>query len=161
MSYILGASFINYRPLKERIIPKMKDFESIIDLFENPRPYQEAQSIVRNTSRHDIWTARQEAVELFSYAIPCVEAIQLMVSLSSLIEVGAGSGHWARLLKKAGAEIVATDVGGQKEYSNKWEDKAFGIVKNLSAVEAIKKYPERNVLVIWPSYDKTWAKEMA
>lgn len=101
---------------------------------------------------------REEAVRRFGFAIPCAEALDAIAALSPLVEVGAGTGYWSALLTKRGADIIATDITANG-YSF-----AIGSViaiETLDAVSAVQKYPDRNVLAVWPCYTSTWATECA
>ena len=46
----------------------------------------------------------------FAFAVPNDAALDALASLSPLLEVGAGTGYWAALLRRRGADVVATDV---------------------------------------------------
>lgn len=133
----------------------MKD--CVEKMFEEPMGCSEAQDVIRSISRFD-YMARDEAVKRYSFAVPCSEAVRALVKLSPLVEVGAGGGYWAGILKKAGADVIATDIGKQSGYSRLWSAES---VLRMSAVEAVKAYPDRNVFVCWPSYDECWAADMA
>ena len=53
---------------------------------------------------------RQRAIELFSWAIPDPETLKLMINTCPrIVEVGSGSGYWAAMLSKLGADVVAVD----------------------------------------------------
>ncbi len=64
----------------------------------------------------------------YSYAIPNDEAIETISKFSPLIEVGAGSGYWAKLLTDQGADILAFDnyswttLGDAYKNSQTWFD---------------------------------------
>lgn len=133
----------------------MKD--SVERMFESPMGCREAQDVIDSISRFD-YMARQEAVKRYSFAVPCLEAVRAVAELSPLVEVGAGSGYWAGILKRAGADVVATDVGKQSGYSRLWSSES---VLCMDALEAVRTYPDRNVFVCWPSRDEDWAAEMA
>lgn len=48
---------------------------------------------------------------LFSCAIPTAEALQAIVNLDMpVVEVGCGSGYWARLLRGRGVDVLAFDL---------------------------------------------------
>lgn len=101
---------------------------------------------------------REEVVARFGFAIPCAEALDAIADLSPLVEVGAGTGYWSALLEKRGADIIATDIDTN--------DYSFAIgsvidIETLDAVSAVQKYPDRNVLIVWPCYTSTWATECA
>jgi hypothetical protein len=118
----------------------------------------EVRDAIRAVSDYDHHSLREMTIKRYGFSIPTVESVKLIVSYSPLVEVGAGSGYWAKLLKNAGADIVATDIGKQSDYSKLWMGAQ---VEQMSADDAVLKWPERNVFVSWPSYDLPWAGEMA
>lgn len=137
----------------------MRD-ESVFRVFEEPVGAKEAQSAIDGLCWRDQMEARDIAVKRYGFAVPCVEAISILVSLSPLIEVGAGSGLWSRLVREAGGDIVATDKFGMERdgFSKMWS--GVGI-ERMEASEAVRTFPECNVFVSWPSYGGKWAAEMA
>lgn len=47
----------------------------------------------------------------FSWAVPSTPVLEFMVERSpKIVEVGAGTGYWARLLTECGADIIALDT---------------------------------------------------
>ena len=49
----------------------------------------------------------------FAWAIPDERAIRILKHFSPIVEVGAGKGYWASLLKKAGGDILAYDAAAE------------------------------------------------
>lgn len=99
---------------------------------------------------------RQAAVLQFSFAVLTKEAIKQLKPYAPFIEVGAGSGYWAYELQKRKIEVIPTDPVHFKysmyKFKKQWTD-----IEKLSAVQAIRKYPEHTLLVVWPCYNKPWA----
>lgn len=54
-------------------------------------------------------TAREWPCHLYAFAAPNSRALKALAELSPIVEVGAGVGYWALLLKQAGVVVVATD----------------------------------------------------
>lgn len=86
----------------------------------------------------------------YAWAIPNDAVIDLIRSFSPIIEIGAGSGYWAKLLTDAGAKVVAYDDGTYdsselRAYTKKWFDVQKGDEK------AISRHPDHNLLLIWPN----------
>ena len=135
----------------------MRD-QDFLKPFESLMSAAEARTLITAVSLHDRFYAREEAVKRYGFSIPCKEAVEAVAALSPLVEVGAGSGYWSRLLRAAGADVVTTDVGGQPKYSRLWNTEGIDV---LEAVEAIKRHSDRNVFMSWPSYDKGWAANVA
>jgi len=50
--------------------------------------------------------------EKYSWAIPDKRAIRIAASFGPLVEVGAGKGYWAMLLRAAGVNVLAYDIIG-------------------------------------------------
>ena len=53
---------------------------------------------------------RQQLTASYAWAVPTPEAIEAIAKLSPIVEVGAGTGYWAWLLREAGAEVHAFDI---------------------------------------------------
>jgi len=103
--------------------------------------------------------ARDEYVEGISFAIPCREAIGAIQRSGKVVEVGAGTGFWTALIRKAGGDIIATDVATRGRY--KQPCGKFAEVRQMTADDAVDQFHDRNVLAVWPCYDKPWAGQMA
>jgi len=135
-----------------------------LELFKNPRPRAEVEEALglgsirielENRERIDKW--REECILKFGFSIPCSEVVEALILDSPLVEVGAGTGYWTKILKDAGADIVATDI-------DVWKNSklVFGVnIKKMDAAKAIKIHPNRNVFMSWPSFAEPWAAEMA
>jgi len=134
-----------------------------LELFKNPRPRAEVEEALglgsirielENRERIDKW---RECILKFGFSIPCSEVVEALILDSPLVEVGAGTGYWTKILKDAGADIVATDI-------DVWKNSklVFGVdIKRMDATKAVKIYPNRNVFMSWPSVSMPWAAEMA
>jgi hypothetical protein len=96
---------------------------------------------------------RQQFSARFGLAILDTRTLNLVRSFSPLLEVGSGSGYWAHELRKAGADIIPTDPGTGKYYfvHGQWME-----MEKLTAPEAVIKYPDRTLLIVWPDFDKPW-----
>lgn len=70
-------------------------------------------------SLRDAFATRVQAIDQFSWAIPCAEALATIAEASGgrVVEVGSGSGYWARLLQAKGVDVVAVDDGNEYEGS--------------------------------------------
>ena len=106
----------------------------------------------------EAFTSREEFIKHAGFAIPCAEALETLHSLSPLVEVGAGAGLWSRLLHMRGADIIATDPA--LAYSSMFQHGEHFPIEPLQAKTAVRRYRDRNVLLVWPSYDETWPTQM-
>lgn len=99
---------------------------------------------------------RDQAVQLFGFAILTEEVVKALLPLGPFLEIGAGSGYWAYELAKAGADIIAIDPhpfqGLKHRCTKEWYP-----VERVNAHKAIGKYGEgRTLLTVWPSYKENW-----
>ncbi|MBD2480366.1 hypothetical protein H6G79_36095 [Anabaena sp. FACHB-83] len=102
--------------------------------------------IFNSLSRCDLSEQRVSLARQFAWAVPNQEAIEYLVSLSPIIEIGAGTGYWAFLVRQAGGVIRAFD---EQPYdngycSNKWTEVEVG---NPSTVAD---YPDHCLFLCWP-----------
>jgi hypothetical protein len=119
----------------------------------NTRAYDGSLSIRRHFSNFSI---RRQFNENFSFALPCAEAIFGIAKYTNkLIEVGAGTGLWSSLISRAGVDVVATDKIVSTTPYGQGVGK-FHPVHRSSAVRAITNNPDRDVLVVWPCYNRRW-----
>jgi hypothetical protein len=97
--------------------------------------------------------ARQHLVEWYAWAIPDERALELVGATGEVVEVGAGGGYWAAMLRGRGVRVHAYDRAPGRNYQ----------VKRLwSAVErggasAAGRHPEATLLLCWPPYDRPFA----
>jgi hypothetical protein len=85
----------------------------------------------------------------YSYAIPTNEAIDFLLSLSPVVEIGAGTGYWARLLRDKGGDVVAYDQVPAAE--NTWTEKLEPWTDvRIGDEVAIERHADRVCFVSWP-----------
>lgn len=94
---------------------------------------------------------RKDLVQKYAWAVPDDEAIEAMATYSPLVEMGAGNGYWAWLLRQANVEVMAFDG---------FESGGFGYVQGetWTPVEPggpstlLEFGPEWNLFLCWPPY---------
>jgi hypothetical protein len=101
--------------------------------------------------RGDLFEAEdEEAQEKYAWAIPDERALRACAMFSPLVEMGAGAGYWARLLRDMGCEVhpFDCDVGDAA--------RAAGVpaqpwtVVEKGGVEQLARYPEATLLILYP-----------
>jgi len=107
------------------------------------------------------WECRDKFKSSTSWHIPSGELVRALVKLGPIVSVGAGYGYTESLALVLGADLIATDINPTS--SNGWcrDGKYYCKVEELAAVEAVKRWPERNVFLAWPPYDTPMAYEVA
>lgn len=101
------------------------------------------------------FTARHELVISHSWAIPTEEAIDKIVehSPAGVVEIGAGTGYWARLIRARGTHMQAYD---EKPHANdqakaKWSPVRFGGPGKAAL------WPQMTLFLCWPPYNTPMA----
>lgn len=93
----------------------------------------------------------------YAFAVPDEAALARIVNLGPLVEIGAGSGYWAALLRRRGLDVLAFD---------KYRSSANPLYRGLAWTEvrlgdskAAAQYRERNLFLCWPPYDAPMAAD--
>jgi hypothetical protein len=55
---------------------------------------------------------RQHLTHKYAFGVPGDEALECLARYAPLVEIGAGTGYWARCLRERGVDIVAYDTMG-------------------------------------------------
>ena len=118
----------------------------------------------------DLPSRRKELAAIFAWAIPDGPALALVARYSPLLECGAGTGYWAALLARHGADVLASDVAppgqtaprgrpvvpaGAAAAANPFHGahRPWTEVEPLDAARAVRAHPGRVLLLCWPPYD--------
>lgn len=102
---------------------------------------------------------RDEFRSRFSFAIPDARTIAIVAQFGPLLEVGSGNGYWAWELRKAGVDVVATDLQGAGRYWRSGPWSSWTSVEQMDPAEAIRTYPTRSLLMVWPDSGREWPAE--
>ncbi len=87
-----------------------------------------------------------------SYVHPDPHLLAVLAALSPLVEMGAGTGYWAHLLRRLGADIIAFDQappGGPR--ANRYHPGAAAWSEVLEGNPTdLAHHPQRTLFVCWP-----------
>jgi hypothetical protein len=97
------------------------------------------------------YRARHEMVLKYAWAIPHDGALEELVKLGPIVEVGAGGGYWAGLLRARGADVIAYDCAPAGEERNVQAHRKWSEVERGPASIA-KLYPDRALFLCWPPF---------
>jgi hypothetical protein len=142
-------------------------------LYTNPKGYDEVRKIFVDVKRKanrkhglnggnlfnfgiSLFMYRDELTKEFGFSIPCIKAPKKIQEIGNILEIGAGTGYWTKLLKERGVDVISTD-SKTGNYGFQYNNETL----RMNAIEAIEKYPERNVFMSWPCYGTEWAFEAA
>jgi hypothetical protein len=129
-----------------------------------PNPYLDEFNQIKDNWNQFI--VRDSLVKKYSWAIPNQEAIDYLVSLSPIVEMGAGTGYWAYLITQAGGDIIAFDkqphynlqatpFSRRMEANNQWTEVLQGECTRLKST--LVRYPDRTLFLCWAPYNDNFA----
>ena len=118
--------------------------------------YCELQQVLSQYENYGGETRTKYALK-YGYGVPCREVIHAVAQYGPLLEVGAGNGFWSFWLRSKGCDVIATDPkeAGMFNQKNHIND-----LVQIEAVEALQRFPNRNVLIVWPYYTSTWPTDI-
>ena len=99
----------------------------------------------------DVYTARHSMVLDYSWAIPAEGALDALAELGPIVEVGAGGGYWAALLRARGVDILAYDESPVGNRPNVQARRQWSEVRQAPAAVA-RRHADRALFLCWPPY---------
>ena len=101
------------------------------------------------------YLSRQRMIATYAWAIPTPEAIELLLEHTPLVEMGAGTGYWAWLVRQAGGDILAFDRYPPPDRRNRWHggERQWTEVKP-GGPRLLARYPGRTLFLCWPPEDE-------
>lgn len=109
---------------------------------------------------------RRELSYAYSWAIPNEAALRAIALHGPVVEIGAGGGYWAKLLRDRGVDVIAYDpdpAGGGTGLDGQprgWHDGTRWSEVLLGDHTAVIGHPDRTLLLVWPSYDLPWTDQV-
>lgn len=149
------------------MIPKWDDWESEI---WNPHLKELVDRLNAVAEAGDIRTPfnlRDELRQKYGFAILNRNAVEAILPYSPLLDAGAGTGYYAEMLRRCGADILAvenqsTEFGffyGDETVTEVLHPYNGTDVLDADAVAEIPKHPERNLFLCWPDCFSSFASE--
>jgi hypothetical protein len=113
----------------------------------DPKPFEGEMKAMRR---------RTEFVYEYAWAIPTKAALDVLEQLAPIVEVGAGGGYWAMLLRGRGVDVVAYDarpgpVASATEFVDHTRRSWSEVLEGDAA--AAGDHPDRTLFLCWPPYD--------
>lgn len=99
----------------------------------------------------------------YGWSVPSKEAIEELkkfINNETVLEIGSGYGLWAKLLKDAGVNVIATDLPfSNKQDSHRPKKIKFTEIEEIDAEVTIQKYIYKPYVLMmsWPPYDDPMA----
>lgn len=97
---------------------------------------------------------REMLTHLYAYAVPNAAALELLGRFSPVIEMGAGTGYWAHMMRERGVDIVAYDVAPPSP-DHKAKNEYHGQLPCWTSVgmggpELLSHHPGRTLFLCYP-----------
>lgn len=103
----------------------------------------------------------------YSWAVPNDAALDAIAehSPNGVVEIGAGGGYWAKLLRARGVDVIAYDPdpdGGTPNANGQggWHDGTRWSEVLLGDHTSVTGHPDRTLFLCWPSYDWAWTDQV-
>ena len=103
-------------------------------------------------------------IRRYGFAVPSRAALDLVAAHSpaGIVEIGAGTGYWARLLYERGVDVVAYDIAPPPAETNPWfagQPPWYPVHEGTE--QRVLKHPDRTLLLVWPTRNENWAADAA
>lgn len=113
-----------------------------------------------DTYSSSIFSIREPFVTKYAWAIPDRQALQIIKDLKqNIVEMGAGTGYWARLLNDNGIDIIAYDCAPpQTDTVNDYGHKEKYFTIQQGEPKVLEDYSNRALFLCWPPYEHDMAE---
>jgi len=103
---------------------------------------------------------RDKLVRQFAWSIPDETSINLIAEYAPIVEIGAGVGYWAWLLRRKDVDVVAYDSHPTSQTHNRYhhENPQWTEVLRGNASDAAK-HPRHALLLCWPPVGEPMASD--
>lgn len=139
-------------------LPDFNALQTVSDVLEaGNNPYLEIVELLEHhySASDSRRFGRNSLVRKYSWAIPNEEALATILKYEPVVEIGAGTGYWAALLRKRGANLIAYDSQLAETGRNGYTFKGSSWTEVLAGTESVVAYhPDRSLMLCWPP-DKT------
>jgi hypothetical protein len=150
--YAIPAANIAHR-IRMMSAMAFHEIMQVLDQFNKKIPEQESVESVYS---------RGQYTDYISWAVPDGDLIQDIAAFFGelrVLEVGAGNGLWAYLLKKNDCLIHATDAFDCDSSYGSDQKRTFTAVEKLDAFKSVQKYDPEAMFFCWPGQDQSFAAD--
>jgi len=109
-------------------------------------------------------TSVQELAHCFAWAIPNQQALEIIHSYGPIVEMGAGTGYWARMLQDMGTDIIPYDYR-PPDMAGKRDSQGFLMEQNIYCTtqytdvlegmpDILSQHQDRSLFLCWPPVGK-------
>lgn len=142
-------------------LPSTNEVRSISDAIvsDNNPLFEIFKAMEKRYSASDMRRfCRNLIVRKYSWAIPDEAVLAAIIRSGPIVEIGAGTGYWAALLRQRGADIIAYDASLAEAGRNGYTLKGSSWTEVLVGTEsAVVYHPDRALMLCWPPHNDEMA----
>jgi hypothetical protein len=135
--------------------PYLREFNKLQPELIVTRDYVNSLHATSGTTADDrrVWCARR-----YAFAVPTDAALATLARYAPIVELGAGTGYWAFLLRRRGVDCVAYDLAppDRMPNPNRFRPLTWTHVEQ-GDVDALAVHGDRALFLCWPSYREPFA----
>ena len=131
----------------------LRSFQSIP--LAAPVPYSGWDRMYSSGMFLDSFRQQEQYCLAYAWAVTCPEALEALVALGPLVEIGAGTGWWAMRITETGGNVVAYDT---EPYDNHWSAGRWAEVSE-GGPEKAAWHADRAMFLCWPPYTSPMAAQ--
>ena len=97
--------------------------------------------------------SRVKITREYSWAVPTQRALKVIAAHAPIVEMGAGTGYWASLLKKMGCDVIAYDRWTKEKSPfglNMWNTGNKFTEVLCGGPRILSKHSDRTLFLCWP-----------
>jgi hypothetical protein len=98
---------------------------------------------------------RPRLVQTYSWALPTDEAIDLIARYQPVVEMGAGGGYWAHLMRERGIDVIAYDR--ERPHDDNYFARHLWTRIDPGRPSALRQHPDRSLFLCWPPNNSSMA----
>jgi hypothetical protein len=108
------------------------------------------------------WRCREVWTRMYAWAIPDQPALELCAAHGPIVEIGAGTGYWAKLLREMGVDVVAYDqapprADGETNVYHLHTPQHSEVLDG--GPEKAAEHSDRALMLCWPPYNDSMASD--
>jgi hypothetical protein len=108
----------------------------------------------------DAFDRRVACVRRYAFGVPNAAALAALGRHGPIVELGAGTGYWAYLLRRRGVDVVAYDLAPPDRAANPYRFEPRTWVTVLpGGVEVLDRHADRALFLCWPGRDEPFADQ--
>jgi len=101
---------------------------------------------------------RAWCVRRYAFAIPTEAALDAIARYAPIVELGAGTGYWAWLLRERGVDCVAYDLAPPDQAANAHAFRPLTwTAVEPGSIDMLARHADRALFLCWPPYRDSFA----